>query len=152
VAAANPPGTGKIYFGGAIPTGYLACDGSAVSRVDYAALFAAIGTTWGAGDGSTTFNVPDFRGRFPLGEGQGNAPDATAWSFGQTAGTEQHTLTIGQMPVHDHQYEKYGSLTGVGGANPIWANTGTGVTAGAGGGQPHNNMPPLLVVKFIIKT
>ena len=57
----------KISAYGTVPSGWLMCDGSAVSRVTYAALFTAIGITFGRGDGSTTFNVPDFRGRVPLG-------------------------------------------------------------------------------------
>ena len=61
-----PPGTVIIHAGGR-PPGWLTCIGSAVSRTTYAALFAAIGTTYGAGDGTTTFNLPDLRGRFPRG-------------------------------------------------------------------------------------
>lgn len=64
-------GTVQMFAGTSTPTGFLACDGSAVSRSTYAALFAVIGTTWGAGDGSTTFNVPDLRGRAPIGKGVG---------------------------------------------------------------------------------
>jgi microcystin-dependent protein len=60
-----------MYAGTSVPTGFLACDGSAVSRTTYAALFAVISTTWGIGDGSTTFNVPDMRDRVPIGSGTG---------------------------------------------------------------------------------
>jgi microcystin-dependent protein len=60
----------QIYVGSTAPTGWLLCDGSAVSRATYAALFGLIGTTYGAGDGSTTFNVPDLRSSLPVGTGQ----------------------------------------------------------------------------------
>lgn len=70
--AVIPPGVPAMYGGASAPSGWLFCDGAAVSRTTYAALFAAIGTTFGAGDGLTTFNLPDFRGRSPLGVGQGN--------------------------------------------------------------------------------
>lgn len=66
-----PAGVIFDYAGSSVPTGWLACDGSAVSRTTYAALFSAIGTTWGVGDNSTTFNVPDFRGRTTIGSGTG---------------------------------------------------------------------------------
>ena len=62
-----PAGTMQMFAGNTIPAGWLLCDGSAVSRTDYAKLFSAIGTTWGAGDGSTTFNLPNSIGRFAEG-------------------------------------------------------------------------------------
>lgn len=72
-----PAGIGPIpYAGSVVPIGWLACDGSAVSRATYAALFAAIGTTWGIGDGATTFNLPDMRGRVPVGDGTGTVFEA----------------------------------------------------------------------------
>lgn len=100
------PGAGTIlpagmifqYAGSSIPTGWLTCDGSAVSRTTYAALFAAISTTWGVGDGSTTFNLPDMRGRSAIGDGTGTVfeactasssngftvvSNATKWNTGQ---------------------------------------------------------------------
>lgn len=66
-----PAGSMAMFAGAAAPTGWLLCQGQAVNRTANAALFAAIGTTWGAGDGSTTFNVPDLRGRAPIGAGTG---------------------------------------------------------------------------------
>lgn len=157
IAAANPPGTGKAFFGGTVPDGYLLCDGSAVSRTTYSALFAAIGTTWGAGDASTTFNLPDSRGRFLLGEGTGTAADATSWSLGTmptsgAGGEEQHTLVVSEMPSHAHSVGTAPNRNGTAGANPIWANDSSTSTGSEGGDQPHNNMPPLFVAKWIIKT
>lgn len=91
-----PVGSMLPFAGSTAPSGYLLCQGQAVSRtVTYAALFAAIGTSWGSGDGSTTFNIPDLRERFPLGRG-------TTGSFqtlGQTGGQVQHTHTT---PPHQH--------------------------------------------------
>src|SRR5262245_20713237 len=77
------------FAGSSAPTGGLLCDGSAVSRTTYAALFAVVGTTYGAGDGSTTFGVPDLRGRFPLGK----AAAGTGSSLGASGGSIDHTHT-----------------------------------------------------------
>ena len=85
-----PSGSVIDYAGTSAPNGWLVCDGSAVSRTTYAALFAAIGTTWGVGDGSTTFNLPDLRNRFTRGP--------TPGSVGATGGADTVTLTAGQMP------------------------------------------------------
>ncbi|QTH80458.1 hypothetical protein PA10_00260 [Pseudomonas phage pPa_SNUABM_DT01] len=78
-----------------IPTGWLLCDGSAVSRTEYADLFAEIGVAFGAGDGSTTFNLPDFRGRVPRG-----LTDLEA--MGSTGGSDDVVLVEGNLPAHAH--------------------------------------------------
>lgn len=92
-----PVAAGLIYpyAGSTAPTGYLMCDGAAVSRITYADLFEAIGTTYGAGDGETTFNVPDLRGRVPLGS-------STDYALGSTGGEASHTLQESEMPSHSH--------------------------------------------------
>ena len=98
--AAFPPGTLRIS---ACPTpdpGWLVCDGSAVSRTAYAALFAAIGVAHGPGDGSTTFNLPDARGRSLIGVGAG--PGLTARTLGAKGGTEHESLSLAQLPAHTH--------------------------------------------------
>ena len=97
-----PVGTILDFAGETAPSGYLVCDGSEKSRTTYAALFAAIGTKWGAGDGSTTFNIPDFRGRVSIGSGTGTASDATAHILGSTSGTEKHTLTGAESGTSAH--------------------------------------------------
>ena len=84
----------------ALPAGLLPCDGAAVSRTTYAALFAAIGTAYGVGDGSTTFNVPDRRGRVAIGDGTGTG--LTARTRGQMVGAEVHILAPGEIPGHSH--------------------------------------------------
>ena len=95
-----PPGCLMMYPSNTPPSGWLLCNGSAVSRLTYSALFAIIGTTYGTGDGSTTFHLPDMRGRTPIGTGTGTG--LTARNLGQTGGAETHTLTTSEMPSHTH--------------------------------------------------
>jgi microcystin-dependent protein len=94
------PGDIKASAAAAPTAGWLLCDGTAYSRAQYADLFAAIGTAFGAGDGTSTFNVPDLRGRFPQGE-------ATPKNLGTKGGEASHILTQAEMPFHGH-----GSVTG----------------------------------------
>ena len=94
----------QMFAGATAPDGWLICDGSAVSRTTYATLFAAIGTTWGAGNGSTTFNLPDLRGRAPIGAGTGSS--LTARTLGGKGGAETVKLTDDQsgLPAHTHGF------------------------------------------------
>lgn len=96
--AGMPTGAVTPFAGGTVPDDWLLCDGTAYSRTTYAELFAAIGTTYGAGNGSSTFNVPDMRGRFPLGAGTGI--DGTARGAGWKGG--QMTLSVANLPNHSH--------------------------------------------------
>ena len=98
--ALNPSGAMVMFGGASAPTGWLLCDGAAVSRATYATLFAAIGTTWGVGDGSTTFNVPDMRGRAPIGAGTGSG--LTPRTLGSKLGEENHALTLAENGSHAH--------------------------------------------------
>lgn len=86
----NPVGSIEIVAHSNTPLGYLLCDGSAVSRTTYAKLFNAIGTTYGVGDGSTTFNLPNCKGRFPLGK----ADAGTGSTLGETGGELDHDHTV----------------------------------------------------------
>lgn len=164
-------------FGGSVtPTGYLACNGSAVSRTDYAELFAVIGTTWGAGDGSTTFNLPDLRGRAAIGSGTGTASDATAHSLGSSGGAETHTLTSAQsgVPTHMHTIsdtsyivttnatsgiERTTVASGSNATNILKSSGGsllrsdpkTNNNTAANASSAHNNMQPFATVNKIIK-
>lgn len=99
-------GTILIWSGLTAPSGWQLCDGSAISRSTYAALFAITSTRFGAGNGTTTFNVPDLRGRFPVGYDSGNAPFNV---FGRDGigGSKEVTLTPPQMPAHNHYYDHY---------------------------------------------
>lgn len=158
-----PPGTVFYYAGSTPPTGYFEGYGEAVSRTTYSNLFAAIGTVYGTGDGTTTFNVPDCRGRFIAGEDDmgGTAAGRLTNSvsggvdgstLGATGGEEKHTLTSSEIPPVSVTIpaRTTGSL---GGANivatPASNTTMTATTAGGGGA--HNLVPPTIVMKCIVK-
>ena len=100
LTALIPAGTMVLFGGTSAPSGWLLCDGAAYSRTTYAALFAAINTRWGVGDGSTTFNIPDLRGRAPIGEGQGSG--LTNRTLGSKLGEESHALTLAENGSHAH--------------------------------------------------
>ncbi|CAF2615190.1 unnamed protein product [Rotaria sp. Silwood2] len=89
------------------PIPWLLCHGQAVSRIEYERLFSVIGTTYGIGDDSTTFNVPDFRGRFPLGVDETNLTVANAGKLGLLGGNSSHELTVKQLPPHKHDGGSY---------------------------------------------
>lgn len=128
------------------PTGYLSCDGSAVSRSSYATLFALISTTWGVGDGSTTFNLPDFRGRAPIGVGTGSG--LTARALADQVGAESVTLTGAQSGLPVGIYS-----AGIAGNAGTASLQGTVASVGAqNAASSHTNMQPSLAVYFIIKT
>ncbi len=141
--------------------GWLVCDGRAVSRETYSALFALIGTTFGSGDGLTTFNIPNGKGRIPLGAQSSSGTGY--YCVGNAGGAETHTLTINEMPVHNHtdsghthsyvntpntQSVDTGGSTAADEPN-IGQTTGVGyanITIGyTGGSQAHNNMQPYWV-------
>lgn len=109
VYSAEPVGIIKIWGTDSPPDGYLICDGSEISRTTYSGLFNVIGTTFGAGDGSSTFNLPDLSGRFPIGKDPG---DSDFDVLGETGGEKDHTLVDSEMPSHRH----YGT-TGVNSAD-----------------------------------
>lgn len=96
-----PAGALLDFAGAAAPAGWLLCDGSAVDRVAYGALFAAIGTAWGIGDGVSTFNIPDFRGRTSIGSGNGGV-GMTNRVLGTKGGEESHVLTLAEVANHNH--------------------------------------------------
>ena len=112
-----PSGVIFDYAGATAPTGFLLCDGSAVSRTTYADLFTIIGTTYGAGDGSTTFNLPDCEGRVTAGKealatrltNQSGGVDGG--TLGDTGGAETHALTSGQNAAHTHGAGSYSAAS-----------------------------------------
>lgn len=97
--ATVPTGGITMYGAGSAPTGWLLCDGTAVSRTTYAALFAVISTTYGVGNGTTTFNLPNLKGRVPVGK---DSADSAFDVLGETGGAKTHTLTTSEMPSHTH--------------------------------------------------
>lgn len=179
-SASTPVGSVIQYAGAAVPEKWLKCEGQTVLRTTYPELFAAIGTVYGSGDGSTTFKLPDFRGRVPGGVG-GNLGN-----LGASGGAATHTLSVGEMPSHSHPFSAeaqtsyYVFMSG----NPMngtpfpYAYIGKGVPQGAcgyagaegiglgavkstlinvslftsGSSYAHNNLQPYLTTNFIIYT
>lgn len=169
VSSLVPVGALMPYAGTAAPTGWLLCFGQAISRTTYAALFAAIGTTYGAGDGSTTFNIPDLRGRVAAGKddmggtaanrltnlGTGNA-GINGSVLGFAGGTDRHAINLNQMPSHTHAVATHNNSGGVGTliqrASPTSdTNAASPGLAPAGNDEPHPNVQPTIVLYYVIK-
>jgi microcystin-dependent protein len=149
-----PLPTGIIYWfaGAAVLAGYLECNGQAVSRTTYPGLFAVFGTTWGAGDGSTTFNLPDLRGRTIFGF------DSTQTEFdaiAKTGGAATVTLAETNLPAHHHSAAtfKVGSAGVSAGANSKIAPGAVQVTTSdpATGGGAHNNLQPFATMIAMVR-
>lgn len=170
-----PSGTILDFAGAAPPVGFLLCDGSAVSRTTYSDLFAVLGVIWGAGDGSTTFNIPDLNGRTTIGSGTyaDDVSGSITRTIGQKTGAAAHVLTEPQMPSHTHTQNPHNHSVGstpLGGTQgfnntqpaiiprlglpgaPDAAVSTTAVNQYTGGGLAHNNMQPSAVVVKMIKT
>mgnify|MGYP004448810797 CR=1 FL=1 len=152
-----PTGAILPYGVTAAPTGYKLCDGSAHTRTgtSTSALFTVIGTLYGVGNGSTTFNVPDLAGKFMAGIGSGltsvTAGMIVGTTIGNTGGVQAVTLTEAQMPAHEHGLATQGPFVG-GGSSNLAYTSGTNVNTGSTGDTgAHSNIPPSLIVQFIIK-
>lgn len=168
----------KMWPTSSSPSGYLLADGSAVSRTTYSSLFAIIGTTFGSGDGSTTFNLPNYTNRMPVGVGATGSLSITPGSVGGSANaaviSHTHTASTASAGGHTHTNDLGGSSV----AGPYGSYGGSN-SAEEGAGQPNNylnsmqtagahthtvtvdsagssgtnaNMPPYLGIYFIIKT
>lgn len=172
VIKAVATGAVMAFAGSTTPTGWLLCDGSAVNRTTYADLFTVIGVTYGSGDGSTTFNLPDWRGRVIVGF------DSTVTEFnalGKKSGERAVTLSTSQIPAHSHGVNDPGHSHGyhqsVQIVRPIYhgadsnhgfhdghsfvgsEHKGTGIwLSNTGGSGSHNNIQPSMVANIIIKT
>jgi len=163
-AVGTPAGIVLPYAGASAPTGYLLCYGQAVDRTTYADLFTAISTTYGVGDGSTTFNLPDLRGRVVAGQdnmGGTSADRLTDQSggldgdtLGDTGGSETHTLTTAEIPAHTHTvFEVDTTDSGTNFGVNLLDGTGVDRTSGSTGGDgAHNNVQPTIILNYIIKT
>ena len=146
-----PTGTIAMWSTKTAPSGWLLCNGQAVSRSTYSKLYGVIGTTFGYSS-SSNFKVPDFRDRFPLGAGNSYALNALG-------GEKTHTLTTSEMPSHSHTVtDAYASSQGhavADGNSRTVLETSTSTTrttTSTGSGAAHNNMPPYIGIYFIIKT
>lgn len=152
IAEVNVAGILSAFAGSAAPAGWLLCDGSAISRTTYADLFAAIGTTYGVGDNSTTFNLPNLKGRMPVGQ------DTAQTEFdvmGKTGGAKTVTLTAAEMPSHTHVQNSHNHTQ-----NPHnhaydttnnwpWLNqsgSANGAASGAAWGFQYPSTPPTATV------
>lgn len=152
----------SLFAGNFAPRGWMFCNGQTLPIAQYSALFALLGTTYG-GNGQTTFQLPDLRGRVPLGNFQG--PGLSNYSLGQQGGTETVTLLSTQIPAHNHPLQA--STAAPSTPTPANASLPTGssriyAAGGAsqalnlssigntGGSQPHPNMQPYLALNYII--
>lgn len=150
-----PAGITAPFAGSTAPSGWLLCDGSAVSRSTYARLYAVINTSYGTGDGTTTFNLPNLKGRVAVGR---DSVQTEFDTIGETGGAKTHTLTTAEMPVHSHVVmPNMGIGTSGAGHGFVDSNTARS-TAGAGwstqtagSGGAHNNLQPYIVTNYIIK-
>ena len=172
-----PTATIVPWSSASVPSGFLECNGTAVSRSTYSALFAIVGTTYGAGDGSTTFNTPDLQDNTPVGKSGTKALGSTggantATSTGNVGGsTANATLSEAQLASHDHNQTSklYGNVNPAGSTNagpqPNSSNSFFPATANAGSGSGHSHnmsatfsgdatsvLQPYLTLIYIIKT
>ncbi len=156
------PGMLMPYAGTTAPSEWLLCYGQAISRTTYADLFTAISTTYGIGDGTTTFNLPDLRGRVIAGQDDMGGVSANRLTgvtgsvdgdvLGGTGGEETHTLLTAEMPAHTHTVSTDAtalSSAGTGGVDAVTGASST-TTGSTGGDGAHNNVPPCIILNYII--
>jgi microcystin-dependent protein len=140
--AALPTGSIQGFAGTSAPSGWLICDGTAISRTTYSVLWGVIGTTYGAGDGSTTFNLPDLRGRVPVGYSSGGAAEVN--TLGNNDGVAANLRTIS----HHHTWTTHGG----GGSVYTTGGAGWNTSANTSGDTNNTDKPAFLVINYIIKT
>jgi microcystin-dependent protein len=151
-----------MFGGNFAPSGWAFCNGTLLQISEYETLFNLIGTTYG-GDGQNNFALPNLQGRLPVHTDAG-----ATFPIGETAGEETVTLTLNQLPVHNHGFiasQNNGTATSPAGQVPatlqagsfayLQAPAGTALNAASllpdpGGSQPHSNMQPFLCISFII--
>lgn len=155
-----PIGVMMIWSTDIAPKDWLLCYGQAISRTTYARLFEVVGTTYGVGDGSTTFNIPDFRGRISLGKDNmggvsaNRITNAQADTIGGSSGAENHTLTVAQLATHTHPIGVWKDTGGIGDEHLYHfqgTQLDTNYTNSTGSNSAHNNVQPYLTNNYIIK-
>ncbi len=129
---------------------WMICDWTAISRTTYSVLFALIGTTYGVWNGTTTFNIPNLKGKVVVGVNSSDTEFDTIW---ETWWAKTHTLAESEIPSHSHNYDVHNGWGG--GLRPIQNTTGsssatTGSTNTAGWGWAHNNLQPYMALEYII--
>ena len=151
-----PIGTVLPYTNETAPENWLVCDGSELDRTEYNHLFAIIGTTFGEGDGSTTFNLPNLKGRTIVGL---DTDDTDFNTIGKVLGEKTHTLTVAEMPEHTHKFRASTKLGNDEGTITYGEKTSGSVISGnygnaiqkEGSSQSHNNIQPSFIGVYIIK-
>lgn len=147
-----PIGTIVPFAGSTIPEKWLECDGSAISRETYDDLYNVISVDYGVGDGATTFNIPNLKGRIPVGH---NPAETEFDVIAKTGGEKTHLLTVNEMPSHTHQVANSYNNVSFGQQFAAMSNN-AGIqtptnSLPTGGDQHHNNLQPYIVMKYIIK-
>lgn len=145
----------RMFAGYNFPAGWVICNGAEILRSSL--LGQVIETYFGDGNGTTTCNLPDFKGLFPVGVWNGRS-GGPSYPLGQTGGVEEHTLSVDEIPNHRHKQTDMwnggvvsGGSGGLAGGSAVnWGGATSYYTDYEGGGDPHENMPPYLAVNFII--
>lgn len=172
IPSSIPVGAGLEYWGATAPSQWVFAYGQALNRTTYSVLFGIYGTTYGVGDGSTTFNIPDKRGRASFGKdnmGGTSADRLTGLSggidgdtLGATGGEQSHVLTAGEAPVMGYTIQELYGIPGAGAGEfygPLQPGnfTDRGIqpaegSVNTGGGGGHNTVPPGIICNYIIYT
>lgn len=161
ISLSSPVGEIKMWATSIAPIKHLICNGELISRITYSDLFFVLGTTYGVGDGSTTFALPNFKGRIPVGLDTSQTEFNT---LGKTGGEKSHIITTQEMAYHNHDAIKdlilgqtlathySGTTGGYAGVEPNTGNIGYQLaTSYSGGGLAHNNLQPYVSINYIIR-
>ncbi len=147
-----PLGAVIEWYSDVIPENWLLCNGQNISRTDYPELFNVLGTKYGTGNGSTTFGIPNLKGKVPVGKSAGDIDFNT---LGKIGGEKEHILTVNEIARHIHAVAvNNGQGNKEWGLNFTYEGTAafnSGASEPVGGSQAHNNLQPYLVCNFIIK-